>query len=268
MSNILDSLSLKGKTAIVTGGSRGIGFSLARILAAAGAKVLISGRTESDLKSAADKLSKEEDNEVIYATVDLADRDSVKAFCAEAEKLLGQVDILVANAAMDARTLVDSVDDDVIDPLVNTNLASNVIMTKEFSAGMKERGWGRFIYISSTSTVRSGHFGTGVYGATKAGLEAYARSVSVELGPYGITANSILPGTYFTEMVEQSFASMGEEKSKPLHDGLAAMNSLGRWGRPDEMAGAVLLFASDAGSYITGQALCVDGGLTIKKLPT
>ncbi|MCY3752313.1 MAG: SDR family NAD(P)-dependent oxidoreductase [Gammaproteobacteria bacterium] len=268
MQSALEKFSLKGRTAVVTGGSRGLGYDLARILAAAGAKVLISARSEPALKQAAETLGREENADVMYATVDLADRDSVKQFAEVAQKLLGQVDIFVANAAMDARTLVDTIDEEILAPLVNTNLDSNVILTKLFADGMKQRGWGRIIYISSTATVRTGHFGTGYYGATKAALEAYARAVSVELGPYGITANSVLPGAYFTEMVEESFASMGEEKSKPLLDSISSMTSLGRWGKPEELAGAVLLFASDAGSYITGQSLAVCGGLSIKKLPT
>ena len=260
--------SLEGRTAVITGGSRGIGYGLTRMLASAGAKVLISGRTESDLIKAAETISDEEDAEVVYATVDLASMDSVKAFASKAEEMLGTVDILVANAAMDARTFVDKVEEDVFESLVKTNLDSNVLLTKAFAEGMKKQKWGRIIYVSSTSTVRSGHFGTGYYGATKAALEAYARAASVELGPYGITVNNVLPGTYFTEMVEQSFATMGEEKAKEVHDNLASMNSLGRWGDPIEMGGPVLLMASEAGSYITGQSLSIDGGLTIKKLPT
>ena len=268
MQSTLEQFSLQGRTAVVTGGSRGLGYHLARILAAAGARVLISARTEATLKEAVATLAREDNVEALYATVDLASRDSCRQFAAQAEKLLGQVDIFVANAAMDARTLVDSIDEELMAPLINTNLDSNVILTKLFAEGMKQRGWGRIIYISSTATIRTGHFGTGYYGATKAALEAYARAVSVELGPYGITANSVLPGAYFTEMVEESFASMGEEKSKPLLNSISSMTSLGRWGKPEELAGAVLLFASDAGSYITGQALAVCGGLSIKKLPT
>ena len=268
MKSALEKFSLEGRTAVVTGGSRGLGYNLARILAAAGAKVLISARTEADLKQAAERLSREEDAEVLYATVDLANRDSVKQFAEEAEQKLGHVDIFVGNAAMDARTFVESLEEETMDQLIATNLASNLVLTKLFIQGMKERGWGRIIYISSCGAKRAGAFGSGAYSATKSGLDAYARAVSVEQGPYGITANSVLPGAYMTDMLQESFDSMDPEVSKQFQNTLTSMVSLNRFGRPEELEGTVLLLASEAGSYISGQAISVDGGYTIKAVPS
>ena len=268
MQSALEKFSLKGRTAVVTGGSRGLGYNMARILAAAGARVLISARTKPVLKQAAEMLGREENADVMYATVDLAERDSVKQFAEEAEKRLGQVDIFVGNAAMDARTFVDTLEEEVMDQLIATNLSANLLLTKHFVEGMKERGWGRIIYISSCGAVRAGAFGSGAYASTKAGIDAYARAVSVELGPYGITANSVLPGAYMTEMLQESFDTMDPDVARQFQDTLTSMNSLGRFGNPEELEGAVLLLASDAGSYISGQAISVDGGFTIKSVPS
>lgn len=271
MNAALEKFSLEGRTAVVTGGSRGLGFNLARILAAAGAKVLIAGRTEADLKSAAKKLNKSEGGEVVFATVDLSNRDSVKSFADEAEKILGKVDIFVANAAMEGgTTLVDDLNTDVeevMDRILEANLVSNLILTSKFADGMKQRGWGRVIYISSCGTRVAGDYGHGIYSTTKAGLDVYTRSASVELGPYGITVNCVLPGAYMTDMLRERLDALPPEESKIRHDSLASMTSLVRFGNPEELEGMILLLASDAGSYITGANLPVDGGFTIKMLP-
>ena len=268
MSTALDKFSLKGRTAVVTGGSCGLGYNMARILAAAGAKVLISGRSEPSLKQAAANLAKSENAQVVYATVDLADRESVKAFISKADELLGQVDIYIGNAAMLSTHQVDDLDEDLMDQILATNLTANMLLTKYFSPGMKKRGWGRIIYISSIGAKRSGIFGIGPYSATKAGLDAYARTASVELGRSGITVNSILPGAYLTEMLQEGLDSMGEEEAKAFKQGLPAMNSLGRLGNPEEIEGLILLLASDAGSYISGQSISADGGYSIKADPS
>lgn len=271
MQPALEKFSLKGRTAVVTGGGRGLGYNMVRILAAAGAEVLICGRTESDLKQAAETLGREENTDIIHTTVDLANRDSVKQFAEEAEKLLGQIDIFVANAAMEGGpTLVDSVDQEVeriIDQLLEANLVANMVLTSRFAVGMKKRGWGRIIYISSCGTRVAGDFGHGIYSSAKAGLEAYARSVSVELGPYGITANCVLPGAYMTDMLKERLDALTSEEAKARRDSLTGMTSLLRFGNPEELEGIVLLLASDAGSYVSGARISVDGGYTIKMMP-
>ena len=271
MQGILDKFSLKGKTAVVTGGSRGLGVGLTRILAAAGAKVLISGRTESDLKDTSERISREENAEVIYTTVDLCNRQSTKEFAAEAERLLGQVDIFVANAALEGGTTkVDELDEAVenlMDDLVEANLVANLVLTSCFSKGMKKRGWGRIIYISSCGTRVAGDYGHGIYSATKAGLDVYTRSASVELGPYGITANCVLPGAYMTDMVKDRLDALSPEDRKERESFLTGMTSLLRFGKPEELEGVILLLASDAGAYVSGAQISVDGGYTIKMMP-
>ncbi len=271
MQSALEKFSLKGRTAVVTGGGRGLGYNMVRILAAAGAKVLICGRTESDLRQAAETLGREESADIIYTTVDLANRDSVKQFAEEAEKLLGHIDIFVANAAMEGGpTLVDAVDqkvEGIIDRLLEANLVANLILTSRFAVGMKKRGWGRIIYISSCGTRVAGDYGHGIYSSTKAGLDVYTRSASVELGPYGITANCVLPGAYMTDMLKDRLDALPPEEAKARRDSLTGMTSLLRFGNPEELEGIILLLASDAGSYISGAQISVDGGYTIKMIP-
>ena len=271
MSAALEKFSLKGRTAVVTGGSRGLGYNMARILAAAGGKVLISARTESHLRQTAERIAREENADVIYTTVDLTDRDSVKQFADEAERLLGKVDIFVANAAMEGgTTLVDGVDENVegiIDNLFEANLIANLILTSKFAAGMKQRGWGRIIYISSCGTKVAGDYGHGIYSSTKAGLDVYTQSASVELGPYGITANCVLPGAYMTDMLKERLDALPPGESEVRREKLTSMTSLLRFGDPEELEGIILLLASDAGSYISGANISVDGGYTIKMMP-
>ena len=271
MQSALEKFSLKGRTAVVTGGSRGLGYNMARILAAAGARVLICGRTESDLKKASESLSAEENAEVIYTTVDLCERDSTKQFAKDAVKLLGHVDIFVANAAIEGGiTMVDNLDEHVekvMDQIIEANLVSNFILTSEFSKGMKKKGWGRIIYISSCGTRVAGDYGVGIYSAAKAGLDVFTQNASVELGPYGVTANCVIPGAYMTDMLNERLDALPPEESKARSDSLTRMTSLMRFGKPEELEGIILLLASDAGSYLTGANIPVDGGFTIKMMP-
>lgn len=259
---------ISGRNAVVTGGGKGLGFNLARILSSAGARVLISGRDETVLRQAAAELSEAAREPVRFLAADLSDRRSLATFAERVELELGGVDIFVANAAMEHQTHVDAVDEHVMDRLFETNIAANIMLTSAFAKGMKARRWGRFIFISSNAASVAGHWGHGVYSASKAALEAYARCAAVELGPFGITANAIAPGTYITGMVEDRWREMGEPAARESQDALARMNALGRWGEPAEMEGALLLLASDAGSFITGTTMAVDGGLTIKMVPS
>ena len=132
---------------------------------------------------------------------------------------------------------------------------------------MKEKGWGRLIYLSSISAYQGqGSSGHSVYSATKVAINGFLQTASMELGRHGITANSIVPGVFLTDMAKGGLAALGET-GQGVYDGYANMTSLGRWGDPSELEGALLLLASDAGSYISGTALFVDGGARIAALP-
>ena len=265
--NILSRFDLSGRGAIVTGGSKGIGKSLATALSEAGAKVLISARGEADLKKTSAEISAFTGKPVDYCTVDLSNRESTKNFAAEAERILGNVDIFIANAAAESQEPVTDLSEDNIDSLLETNLVSNMLLTREFSKKMKERGWGRIVYISSASVFASATDGHSIYSSTKSALHSFTRTTAVELGGDGITVNAIAAGTYYTEMADHTLSRHSEEVKQAAIDLWSRANAVGRWGRVDEMEGAVLLLASDAGSFITGSVMTVDGGLSIRLIP-
>jgi NAD(P)-dependent dehydrogenase (short-subunit alcohol dehydrogenase family) len=129
---------------------------------------------------------------------------------------------------------------------------------------MKANGWGRIIYISSVVASISSRDGHGVYSASKSALEGYARTAAVELGQYGVTVNCIAPGVYLTDLPKARFETMPADLAKQIYDTYANMTAMMRWGDPSELEGPLLLLASDAGSYITGTTLHIDGGLSIR----
>ena len=265
--NILLRFDLTGRGALVTGGSKGIGRNLALALSEAGADVLIAARNVEDLKAAAEEIAAASGNRVEYCRVDLADRESTRSLATRAQEILGGVDILIANAAVELNEPVESLLDESIDPVVETNFISSVVLTRELVQGMKRRGWGRIVYISSATAYKSSADGHSIYAGTKAALHAFARTAAVELGGNGITVNVIAAGTYHTEMSATHLNALEPEAKQTALNLFSQMNAIGRWGRTDEMEGAVLLLASDASSFMTGSVVTVDGGLSIRLTP-
>ena len=272
-SGAYEKFDLTGKTALVTGGGTGIGYSIARALAQSGAKVMISARRENVLKEAAVRLSDEANgNEVLYATMDLADRDSVSETAEKAIADLGGVDIFVANAAQEIYCSIDEVGYDAIDRIHQVNVAANISLVKDFLPHMRNKKWGRVIFISSIlSKLASAQEKMGLYSASKAALNAYARMAAVEAGRDGITFNNINPGAYKTEILEQVLGELedaqGREAVQQVLKDTSSVTALGRLGRCEELEGVVQMLASNAGSYITGADIVVDGGMSIMLKP-
>jgi len=247
---------LSGRVALVTGGSRGIGRAIADGFARAGADLFICARKEETLRSAAEEIRRQSGVRVEYTVADMALREDRERLAQTAVERLGKVDILVNNAGWNVPQAIDEIRDEDWDYLVELNLNSVMAMTRAVVPGMKERRWGRVIHISSimglASTARRN-----AYSATKAALIGMARASALDLGPFGITVNCIAPGPIATEMPMSIL-------SKQQQDAMSARTAVGRWGRPDELAGPALLLASEAGSYITGEVLVVDGGAMCK----
>lgn len=243
---------LSGRTALVTGGSKGIGNAIARGLAQAGADLFLCSRNEEPLKAAAEAIRGRSDVRVEYAAADMALREDVYHIATEAVNRLGEVDILVNNAGWNIVQAIDEIRDEDWQYLVDLNLTNVMALTRTLVAGMKERGWGRVIHISSIMALGSTP-GRNAYSATKAALIGLANASALDLGPFGITVNCIAPGPIATEMPMSIL-------SREQQDSLAAKTAVGRWGNPDDLVGPALLLASDAGSYITGECLVVDGG--------
>jgi NAD(P)-dependent dehydrogenase (short-subunit alcohol dehydrogenase family) len=243
---------LTGKVALVTGGSKGLGKAMARGLAEAGADVVISSRHESELQPALAEILRGTDRRGHYLIADMSRRQDVAALAQAAIERLGHIDILINNAGTNQPQLSDQIRDQDWDRVVEINLSSVMMLTRALIPQMKARGWGRIIHISSVMAFVSKE-GRDTYSATKAALLGLARAEALELGAHGITVNCIAPGPFLTELPAR-LLSEAEKKE------FAKRTAVGRWGEPEELIGPALLLASEAGRYITGQTLVVDGG--------
>lgn len=253
MSKLFD---LSGRTALITGGSRGLGKAMALALAEAGADLFLCSRKADELRPAAEAIAGATGRRVLWRTTDMTRRADVADLAAVAQAELGKIDILINNAGFNIPQPIDEINDADWDRLVELNLTSCMALTRALAPGMKHRRWGRVIHISSIMALAS-TAGRNAYSATKAGLIAMAKASALDLGPYGITVNCLAPGPFATEM-PMSILSPEQQAA------LGARTALGRWGRPEELAGPALLLASEAGSYITGTVIVVDGGATCR----
>lgn len=243
---------LTGKVALVTGGSKGLGKAMARGLAEAGADIVIASRHEAELKTALAEILEGTGRRGHLVVADLSKRPEADRLAREALAALGRVDILINNAGTNKPQAIDAISDDTWDAVIELNLGSVMALTRAVVPDMKKRRWGRVIHISSIMGFVSKE-GRNVYSATKSALLGLARASALDLGPFGITVNCLAPGPFLTEL-PASVLSAAEQKV------FADRTALGRWGEPAELAGPALLLCSDAGAYITGQALVVDGG--------
>ncbi|MFO0926845.1 MAG: glucose 1-dehydrogenase [Gemmataceae bacterium] len=243
---------LTGKVALVTGGSKGLGKQMARALAVAGADIVIASRHEAELKAALAEVLDGTRRRGEYVVADLTNRKEADRLAQETIARMGRVDILVNNAGTNKPQAIDAITDETWDMVMDLNLNSIMALTRAVVPDMKKRRWGRVIHLSSIMGFVSKE-GRNVYSATKSALLGLTRASALDLGPFGITVNCIAPGPFLTEL-PASVLSEAEKKT------FADRTALGRWGDPAELMGPVLLLASDAGSYITGTAVVVDGG--------
>ena len=247
---------LTGKVALVTGGSKGLGKAMARGFAEAGADIVISSRHAHELESALAEILAGTNARGRWFVADMIDRADVDRLAASALEAFGRVDVLVNNAGSNIPQAVDEIDDAKWDQIVELNLTSCMRLTRALVPQMKSRNWGRVIHISSVMGLTSKP-GRSSYSATKAALIGMARAMALDLGPFGITVNCLAPGPFLTDL-PASVLSPAEQQS------FADRTAVGRWADPRELAGPALLLASDAGSYITGTTISVDGGLLSK----
>jgi NAD(P)-dependent dehydrogenase (short-subunit alcohol dehydrogenase family) len=243
---------LTGRVALVTGGNKGLGRAMARGLAEAGADVFIASRNEAELKSSLDYVLAGTGRKGGYAVCDVSVREELPKLAATATAQMGRIDILINNAGMNFPQAIDAITDEAWDRVVEVNLTSVMGLTRAVVPQMKERKWGRVIHISSIMGQVSKEK-RNVYSATKSALMGLARASALDLGPFGVTVNCLAPGPFMTDM-PMSILSDAEKKA------FADRTALGRWGDPTELVGPMLMLASDAGSYVTGTTLFVDGG--------
>ena len=246
----LERFSLSGRIVLVTGSTRGPGLTTAGGMGAAGAVVGINGRDADRAREIAKSIPN-----AFAASFDITDLDAATAVIDEIVARHGRLDCLVNNAAVRDRRALDDITPEDFRRLIETNLVSQYALSRVAVRHMAARGAGRLLFISSMVGPQSFQ-GDPAYMASKGGLEALMRALAVELGGKGIGANAIAPGFFATEANPPFFA-------KPRIAELARRIPLGRFGRPDELVGAAIFLASDAASYITGQVLTVDAGLSI-----
>lgn len=241
-------MKFKDRKVIVTGGTRGIGNAIAAGFAAAGARVVISGR---DAEVAAAKAA-ELDGDVHGLALDVTDGESVQQFFAEAMDWLGGIDVLVANAGITRDKLVMALKDDDWDDVIGTNLRGAFLCAREAIRPMIRNKGGRIIGVTSVIGL-TGNPGQGNYAASKAGLIGLVKSLAQEVASRNITVNAVAPGMIETDMS----ADLPQKAKEAIESRIPA----GRAGTAQEVASAVLFLASDEASYITGEVLRVDGGL-------
>ena len=246
--------SLDGRLALVTGGGSGLGLAMARGLAEAGATVVLNGRTRSRLETAAAGLVADGFRAEI-AAFDVTDSAAVTAAIGALEARLGGIDVLVNNAGMTRRAPLEGLSDDDWRTVLTTNLDAAFFAARAVAPAMKKKRRGAIINTCSlTSTLARPAILP--YAVSKGGLAMLTRGLAVELAPFGIRVNAVAPGYFKTDLTGVLAADA------EFDTWLRKRTPAGRWGDPDELAGAAVFLASDAASYVTGQILYVDGGFT------
>lgn len=239
---------LKGKTALVTGSTQGIGFEIAKCLAKHGAKVFIMGAESAEkCKKASDKIA---GSVPVQANLlDLNDIDKLY------EKT-GDVDILVLNASIQYKRKWDEFTLDEYDIQMNCNVKSSYLLITKYSKGMKEKGWGRIVTVGSVNQYNQ-HPELSLYGVTKAAQFKMVQNIVPQLAPFGITVNNVAPGAINTPRNEEALSN--PEFRRKVENSIPC----GYIGNPEDISPAVLLLCSDEGRYITGTDLIIDGGMRL-----
>jgi 3-oxoacyl-[acyl-carrier protein] reductase len=240
------------KTAIVTGGTRGIGRAISRDLAAAGNRVVMTYQKDEARAEEAVREIRDAGNDAVAVQADVRDAQQVKALAERVQKDYGAADILVNNAGIIKDALFPFLKEDDWDAVLDVDLKGAFRMTKSVIRGMLHRKWGRIVNIVSVSGI-SGHVGQTNYSAAKGGLIAFTKALALEMATHGITVNAVAPGLIDTEIV----AHLKEEARAEFIRRIP----MARFGTPEDIAGLVTFLASEKASYITAQVWRVDGGM-------
>jgi 3-oxoacyl-[acyl-carrier protein] reductase len=246
---------LTGKTAIVTGSGRGIGEAIARLFAAEGASVIVSARTQEQVARVVQAIE-ESGGKAHGVIADLGSSSGVSALVSSAVDNLGSLDILVHNAGVFPYNKLEDMDEDAWQGVIDINLTSAYRLSKACLPHLKESAAARILFTSSVQGNHAAVPGCAHYAASKAGLTGLIKSAALEFARYGITVNGVEPGLVLTAGTEEA---IDEERRQKMANSVP----LKRWGRPEEIAQAMLFLASNEAAYITGQSLLIDGGATL-----
>lgn len=246
--------SLAGKVAIVTGAARGIGFAIAELLASRGADIVIADMQYDSAKSATDKIEATFGRKTLALSVNVAKMESAKSMVERVISEYGRLDILVNNAGITRDTLIMRMEEADWDDVINVNLKGAFNCSKAAVRQMMKQHYGRIINISSVSG-QAGQVGQTNYSASKAGLIGFTKALARELASRQITVNAVAPGFIPTALTDNL--------APELKEMILKATPLGRMGKPEEIANAVVFLASEEAAYITGQVLAVDGGMVM-----
>lgn len=253
----MDSFSLRGKTAIVTGSSRGIGRAIASAFARAGARVVITSR-KADACNAAVEQIRAAGGEAIAVPCNISSKDQIQVLVEQTEQAFGPVDVLVCNAAVNPfYGPMSEIPDEAFRKVLDVNILSNLWLVNRVAPKMAARGGGSIVVVSSVAGL-TGSRVLGAYAISKAADMQLVRNLALEWGKNGIRANCIAPG-----LVKTDFAKALWDNPQTLAGALAS-SPLNMIGEPEDIAGAALLLASDAGRFITGTTITVDGGAMVR----
>jgi NAD(P)-dependent dehydrogenase (short-subunit alcohol dehydrogenase family) len=254
---VIDTFRLNGKVALVTGGARGLGRTMALALAEAGADIALVGRTLEACQATAAEIAAETGRAVRAFAGDVAIAADVTRLAAEVTAACGSIDILINNAGTNIRGAIGQLSEADWDTVVDTNLKGPFLCSRAIGPQMVARGWGRVINMGSIMSVIALP-GRAPYASSKAGIVGLTRVLALEWAGSGVTCNAICPGPFATEMNRQLL------NDPVAYQQFISQIPLGRWGELDEMAGAAVFLASDASSFVTGSSVFVDGGWTAR----
>ena len=247
----------RGRVAVVTGAARGIGAATAQRFAEEGAAVAVLDLDQDAAAATAEGLGAEQ---AVGLACDVRDAASVDAAVQGVVDRLGEIDVLVNNAGVTRDNLLFKMTEDDWDTVIGVHLRGSFLMSRAVQKHMVAAKWGRIVNLSSTSAL--GNRGQANYSAAKMGLQGFARTLALELGPFGITVNAVAPGFIVTDMTDDTARRVGVEP-EDYRKGAAALTPVRRVGYPADIAAAAAFLCSEEASFITGQTLYVDGGAKV-----
>ncbi len=248
---------LKGRTAIVTGGSKGLGLAMAAGLASAGCNIMLVNRSENDGITAAVELEKNYKIQAISFAADVSNETQMEAMAAKAMNVFGRIDVLINSAGINIRGAIDEISYADFNKVMDVNVNGTWLASKAVIPFMKKAGTGKIINLASTLGL-VGLANRTPYNASKGAIVNMTRGLGLEMAPFNINVNAICPGPFLTEM---NYPLKDSEEFKNFIIGATA---LGRWAELPEIQGLAIMLASDASSYMCGSIFTVDGGWTAK----